>query len=121
MRRVSLCVIALYLFMQPARAEDTTTEEDPSWYEEAMIDAFWWLVDKLVKAGMKLLDLTTSAAAALKPDGMNDAMSSALAILAQINNWIPLSWGASVLIGYFGMWLLLLVLRWVIKLIPTIG
>ncbi len=104
-----------------AFGEDTTegeVDEEPSWFEEAIIDSVWYLFDVFIKAAMEFLDWVTAEAKGKIPSGLSSALSGTLDYLAIANEWVPLTFGFGLLIAYYAIWILAIIVKWCVRFIP---
>lgn len=98
--------------------DEGDVEEEPSWFEEAIIDSVWYLFDAFITAAMKFLDWVTSEAKGEIPPGISSAMTSAIEYLSIANEWVPIAYGFGLLCAYYAIWVLAIVVKWCVRFIP---
>ena len=97
-----------------------------------LADIVLWLVEFLYSLVNGILDfllvtfadLVVDALEAVKPHVPDDLVSSIVAMyewLEYIDEWIPISFGIKLLIAYFAIMFVLIVIRWILRLIPGMG
>jgi len=118
--RIILLVLVLVLFVSPAYAEEDPQDE-PSWWTTVFGDAieiFWdWLVETVDTVFSGLLDYLFAAI----PDEFQADATAYRQYIEVANVWIPLDYGITLLGAYYTFLSVFVVIKFVLKLIPTVG
>lgn len=77
---------------------------------------FCWLVNLAMSWGVPWIE---SAIAGV--EGVNVDVSALVFWVGVINAWVPVTEGVAAVGIYMSLWAVMVVVRWIIKLIPTIG
>ncbi|MDQ3333271.1 MAG: hypothetical protein M3552_21925 [Planctomycetota bacterium] len=113
-------------------------EEEPSWWQAwvlylwdladqylwqpvlcAMKKGFCWLADMLLRWGTEAFELLMEEMPDLSEH--EAAISGFVQWMRLANAWLPLDWSLGILTGYFAFVVVVIVVKWILKLIPTIG
>jgi hypothetical protein len=117
--RVLFLLLVLMIFVSPAFASDP--QDEPSWWTTVFKDAieiFWnWLVESVDTIFSSLLDYLFAAI----PEQFQADAEPFRQYIEVANVWIPLDYGISLLGAYYTFLAVFVVIKFVLKLIPTVG
>jgi hypothetical protein len=101
--------------------------ESLSWLEklgyhiiESGKDFFKWLIDTIVNIFVFLYDVLITALLALFPT-LDTSVQAILDVLEYVNYFVPIGYGFTLLASYYAILSSVVVYRWILKHIPTIG
>lgn len=116
-----LIIIMLLVCAVPAFATTTDPQEEPSWWTSVFQEAlnlFWdWLVESVDSIFTSLLDYLFAAI----PEQFQADAAPYRQYIEVANVWIPLDYGITLLGAYYTFLSVFVVIKFVLKLIPTVG
>ena len=114
-------IITLCLCAAPALAATGDPQDEPSWWTSVFHEAlnlFWnWLVDSVDSIFTTLLDYLFAAI----PDQFQADAAPFRQYIEVANVWVPLDYGITLLGAYYTFLSVFVVIKFVLKLIPTVG
>lgn len=118
--RLLFLLWVLVLFVCPAFAA-SDPQEEPSWWTSVFNEAlnlFWnWLVESVDAVCNTLLDYLFAAI----PEQFQADAAPFRQYIEVANVWIPLDYGITLLGAYYTFLSVFVVIKFVLKLIPTVG
>ena len=112
---VIVLAVAALLFFTPSSAY--ANDQDPGWWGWILRNFFDWMMGFLEQMASAILDTLWQAL----PEQWGTSLAGLAEYLATANAWIPLDLGATLLGLYFGFLAVFVTVKFVLKLIPTIG
>ena len=87
---------------------------------QAVKDAIMWVFQQIIDFFVYLVDITLNLIVALFPS-FNAPLDALLAIMTNVNFILPIGYGMTLFFAYYSIKPTMIIIRWVLKFIPTIG
>ena len=87
---------------------------------QAVKDAIMWVFEQIINFFVYLVDVTLDLIVSLFP-AFNAPLDALLVIMTNVNFILPIGYGLSLFFAYYSIKPTMIIIRWVLKFIPTIG